>query len=252
MVNFDEDIKRITDEVMKDGTIEKALREKIEKGFLDAVDSAFKFGELKNAIENRVKEILVPYIESYDMSAYIVKLDTLLTDIVNQTSLQENTAILENFKGLMTEPEMEFVTLEDIFKEYREHVSENMATAGRDIVYDGEPYYEPISVTAEIVEEEDRPWSSFEHAILELAVGEEDQQENLNFSIRLCRWKSELEEKGYAIDYGVAPSIRGMRRLSGFEIYLLRLSRAGVRLLDDVKYADDLAVAEDMPETIYQ
>lgn len=33
MANFDEDIKRITDEIMQDGTIEKVLREKVEKGF---------------------------------------------------------------------------------------------------------------------------------------------------------------------------------------------------------------------------
>lgn len=44
MANFDEDIKRITDEIMQDGTIEKILREKVEKGFLEAVDGAFRWG----------------------------------------------------------------------------------------------------------------------------------------------------------------------------------------------------------------
>lgn len=42
MANLDEDIKRITDEIMQDGTIEKILREKVEKGFSDAIDSAFR------------------------------------------------------------------------------------------------------------------------------------------------------------------------------------------------------------------
>lgn len=251
MKNFDEEIKEIIDGVMKDGAIEKTLREKIEKGFSEAVDSAFQCGALKDAVKKRVEEILVPYIESYDMGQYIIKLDTVLTDIVNQTSLQDNAKILGNFKGLMTEPEMEFVTLKDIFKEYQKHVSENMATAGRDILWDAEPYYEPIGVTAEIVEEDERPWSRFKHAVLELAVEEEDQQEDLNFSIRLSRWDSEFEEKGYAINYEIAPSVRGMGRLSDFEIYLLRLARAGVRLLDDVKYADDLAVARNRPEQTY-
>ena len=136
MANFDEDIKRITDEIMQDGTIEKILREKVEKGFLDAVDSAFRWGELKDAIEKRVKEILVPYVESYDMSAYIVKLDTVLTDIVNQTSLQDNAKILENFQKLMIEPEIEYITLEDIFEEYKKYVSKNMETSGRNVEYD--------------------------------------------------------------------------------------------------------------------
>lgn len=252
MTNFDEDIKRITGEIMQDGTIEKILREKVENGFLEAVNSAFRWGKLKDAIENRVKEILVPYVESYDMSAYIIKLDTVLTDIVNQTSLQDNAKILENFQKLMIEPGIEFVTLKDIFKEYQKYVSKNMETSGRTVEYDGEPYYEPIGVTAEIVKEDERPWSSFEHAVLELAVNEENQQEELNFSIRLSRWKSVYEKKGYDIDYNVAPSIRGMRRLDDFEIYILRLARAGVRLLDDEQYDDDLVIAESKPEAVYE
>lgn len=195
MANFDEDIKRITDEIMQDGTIENILREKIQKGFLEAIDSAFRWGELKNAIEKRVKDILVPYIESYDMSEYIIKLDTVLTDIVNQTSLQDNAKILENFRELMIEPGIEFVSLEDVFKEYKKYVSENMETAGRTIEWDDEPYYEPMGVTAEIVKEDDRPWSDFKHAVLELAVAEEDQQDRLNFSIRLSRWESNYEKK---------------------------------------------------------
>lgn len=251
MANFDEDIKKITDEIMQDGTIEKILREKIEKGFLEAVDSAFKWGELKDAIEKRVKEILVPYIESYDMSSYIVKLDTVLTDIVNQTSLQDNTKILGNFQKLMIEPGIEFVTLEDIFGEYKKYVSKNMETSGRDVVYDEEVYYEPMGVTAEIVKEDERPWSQFKHAVLELAVDEEDQKDDLNFSIRLSRWESVYEKKGYDIAYDMAPSIRGMKQLDDFEIYLLRLARAGVRLLDDKLYDDDSVVAESKPETTY-
>lgn len=252
MLNFDEDIKRITDEIMQDGTIENILRQKIEKGFLEAIDSAFRWGELKNAIEKRVKDILVPYIESYDMREYIIKLDTVLADIVNQTSLQDNAKILENFRELMIEPGIEFVSLEDVFKEYKKYVSENMETAGRSVEWDDEPYYEPMGVTAEIVKEDDRPWSDFKHAVLELAVDEEDQQDKLNFSIRLSRWEGIYEKKGYSINYDVAPSIRGMRLLNDFEMYILRLTRAGVRLLDDMQYDEDSVVAENKPEPTYE
>lgn len=252
MANFDEDIKKIADEIMSDGTVEKILREKLEKGFSEAIDSAFRWGELKNAIEKRIKEILVPYIESYDMSDYITKLDTVLTDIVNQTSLQDNAAILKNFQNLMIEPEKEFVTLAEIFEKYKSYVADNMETTGRCVEYDDEPYYEPMGVTAEIVKEDDRPWSSFKHAVLELAVDEEGQQDNLNFSIRLSRWDSSYEKKGYSINYDIAPSVRGMGRLNDFEIFILRLARADVRLLDDVQYDDDSVVATNKPEPTYE
>lgn len=251
MANFDEDIKRIADELTKDGTVDKIIREKVRKGFEDAIDSAFRWGELKEAIANRVKEVMVPCIERYDMSDYIVKLDTVLTDIVNHTGLEENARILENFRSLMIEPQEREITLEQIFDRYKKHVSKNMLTVGREVVYDGEPYYEPMGVTAGIEEEDDRTWSCFQHAVLELAVEEEGQQEELNVSIRLFRWKED-RERGYEIFYDVPLSVKGLQRLSDFEIYLLRLSRAGVRLLDDVKEDFDEVVAEEMPEPAYQ
>lgn len=251
MANFDEDIKRIMNEAFEDGTVEAIIKEKVKKGIEDAIDSAFRWGELKTAIEKRVKDVLVPYIESYDMGDYITKLDTVLTDIVNQTALQDNAQILGNFKKLMIEPEKKIVTLKDILEQYKRHVANNMETSGRDVLYDGTPHYEPIGVAAEIVKEEKQAWSSFEHAVLELSVEEEGQQDTLNFSIRLSRWDSHYEEKGYSINYDVAPSINGMRRLSDFEIYILRLARAGVRVLDDVEYADDEAIPSAEPELTY-
>ena len=33
MTNFDEDIKKITDEILQDGTVDKIIRENIIKGF---------------------------------------------------------------------------------------------------------------------------------------------------------------------------------------------------------------------------
>ena len=118
MANFDEDIKRIMNETFEDGTVDTIIKEKIRKGMENAIDSAFKWGELKDAIEKRVKNVLVPYIESYDMGDYITKLDTVLTDIVNQTALQDNAQILGNFKKLMIEPGVKSVTLKDILEQY--------------------------------------------------------------------------------------------------------------------------------------
>lgn len=252
MANFDEDIRQIVNEMLEEEMVNKIIREKIKKGFEDAIDGAFRWGDLKKAIEKRVQEILVPYIEKYDMSRYITKLDNVLTDIVNQTSLQDNAAILKNFKHLMIEPDKKYISLSDIFEEYKQYVADNMETCGRNVECDEEPYYEPMSVTAEIVREEEMPWRSFEHATLELAVTEEDQQKELNFSIPLSRWKHSTEDKGYSINYETDHTIRSIARLEEFEIYLLRLMRAGIRLLDDVQQEDDMVIATDRPEAVYE
>ena len=74
---------------------------------------------MEQTIKDRVKNILVPFIESYDMSEYIVKLDQVLSDVVNSTSLVENKKILENFQYLMVEPTEKEIKLSEIFKEYK-------------------------------------------------------------------------------------------------------------------------------------
>lgn len=45
MANFDEDIKRITDEVLSDGTVDQIIREKVAEGIEKAVSSSFNYGK---------------------------------------------------------------------------------------------------------------------------------------------------------------------------------------------------------------
>ena len=136
MANFDEDIIRITEEVLSDGTVDRIIREQVVKGFENAISNSFKWGELEQTIKDRVKNILVPFIESYDMSEYIVKLDQVLSDVVNSTSLVENKKILENFQYLMVEPTEKEIKLSEIFKEYKCFVSRNMEIEGRKVSFD--------------------------------------------------------------------------------------------------------------------
>lgn len=250
MANFDEDIKRITNEILQDGTVDKIIREKITKGFETAIDSAFSFGKLRDAIRKRTDEVLVPLIEKYDMKEYIVKLDTVLSEIVNSTALTDNKRILANFKNLMIEPERKTITVTELFEEYKKFVAKKMDTYGRDVVIEDTAYYEPMSVEFEITKEEDRPWSSFDRAVLELSVAEEDQQEKLNRSIRLEHYKNGKE--GWDIYTEFNPDITSLRYLDDFDVYLLKLQRARVKLIADKKYDNDSVDSENEPEAIYE
>ena len=250
MANFDEEIKRITDEIIQDGTVEKIIKEKITKGFESAIDSAFSFGKLRDAIRKRTDEVLVPLIESYDMSEYIVKLDTVLTEIVNSTALTDNKRILANFKNLMTEPDMKTITVSELFKEYKKFVAKEMDTDGRDVQIDDGVYYEPMEVNFEVIEEEDRSWSYFDRAILELSVDEEEQQEKLNRTIRLDHYKNGAE--GWNIITEINPGITSLRYLDDFDILLIRLSKGMVKLIIDEESDWDSVISENEPEATYE
>jgi hypothetical protein len=252
MGNFDEDIKRIAEEVLNNGTIDKIIREKVQKGFEEAINSSFKWGELEKAIKARVESVLVPFIEGYDMSAYIVKLDTILTEIVNKTTLQDNKEILENFQFMMVEPEAGEIKLSDIFKEYQKFVSRNMDTSGRKVVWETEsPEYEAMEVYLEFEEEEERAWSSFRHATLELSVKEEEQEDELNRTVRLSRWEKDRKQ-GWEIRTDCAPEIYSLKNMDEFDLLLAKLQRADVRVIVDIDCDEECVYSDDKPEPTYE
>lgn len=51
MANFDEDIKRITDEILSDGTVDQIIREKVTDGIEKAIVSSFNYGKLEKAVK---------------------------------------------------------------------------------------------------------------------------------------------------------------------------------------------------------
>lgn len=250
MANFDEEIKKITDEILQDGTVDKIVRDKIINGFSEAIDSAFAFGELRKAIKKRIEEVLVPVIENYDMSEYIVKLDTVLMEIVNSTALVENKKILENFKNLMIEPEKKTITVSELFEQYKRYVAKEMDTDGRDVQIEDTVYYEPMEVSFEFKKEQERSWSCFDRAVLEFSVAEEEQQENLNHTIRLDHYKNGAE--GWDIIAEINPEITSLRYLDDFDILLIRLSKGMVKLIIDEESDWDNVISDNEPQVTYE
>lgn len=248
MGNFDEDIKRIANEMLEDGTIQEIIKAKVKESFEKAVEDAFRWGELSSAIDKRIKSVLVPYIENVNLDNYIVKLDTILAEIVNNTALQDNKKILENFKELMIENPKE-IALTDIFKAYKRYVSYNMSTIGREIDHSSdEPEYEPIEVEYQFASEiEERRWSIYKYATVDFIVNESDQENELNKTIRL----RQFEEYGWEIVSEPCVNIDSLRNMSEFEVILHRLSRAGTKIIIDREYDDDVIYSDEKPEPTF-
>lgn len=252
MANFDEDIRRITNEVLQDGTVDQIIREKVTDGIKGAISDSFGYGKLRNVIKERVEQVLVPFIEKYDMSDYIVKLDTVLTEIVNQTALVDNKRLLQNFQYLMTEPQEKEIKLSDLFREYKKHVAENMETCGREVIFDdSEPEYEPMEAYFQLNPEDSCSWSSFDHAEIIFGVEEEDQQEELNRTIRILRYKKERKD-GFKLSIDTDPDLHSLTRIPDFDLLLMKLQRADVRIIIDEKQGSDDIFSENKPEATFE
>lgn len=111
-----EELLKIAQESLSSEEVEKIVKEKFMNALGSAIEAAFRWGDAKKAIEEKVNEVMVPYIENYDFSEYLPKLDSVLTEIVNSDACIADKKILENFKGLVTEPEQKEIKLTDLFK----------------------------------------------------------------------------------------------------------------------------------------
>lgn len=246
-LTFERRISNAVADKLNDGTFEKLIEQKLEEAIKKSLDDSLGyFGDSKKLIDKKINEVMVPVIENHDFNKYLVKLDEVLTSIINQTSLEDNKKILENFKELMREPEIKEIKLSEIFERYCEHVSKNVKTCELEACCDdSEPYYEHVTANME-VEYVDKHWfnSSYEDCYVKFTC---DEDGDLNCQIKLYRG---IEKDKWSILKGVdAIEINSLRDLSDFEVFLSVLQRSFVKIvLDTESETDDDIEPEEKPE----
>ncbi|ARC67302.1 hypothetical protein B14_200091 (plasmid) [Bacillus licheniformis] len=165
-MNLENSIKDVISKKMQDGTVEEIVEKELVNGVTNAVGNLFRsYGDLTKIIEEKVKSVMIPYLEKYDYSEYIIKLDSVLVEILKSSAL-ENKRLLENFKELMIEEEADkTIKLSNIFESWKKQVAKEIETDDLDIDYDSdEPTYENVEVSFEVIINESPSWSSIDHA----------------------------------------------------------------------------------------
>lgn len=197
-------------------------------------------------IQSKLDEVMVPVIENHDFNKYIVKLDNVLSEIINNTSLKDNNVILENFKRLMKEPNKEEINLSDIFEEYKKYVASNVDTSELEAhCEDGEPYYDNVTATME-VEHEDKGWfaSMYDDCTVKFTCDEDDK---LNTQIKLYK---RTDESWWSFRFGHDMiNINSLRYTNEFSVFIATLNRGFVKIVMDTEMeCDDDIEPDDKPE----
>ena len=159
MSNLENSIKDCITNELEKGIIEKVITEKLEDCIKSSLKDLFSWnGAIKKVVEEKVEGVIVPYLESYDYSKYIMKLDYVLTDILKTTTF-EHKEILENFKELMSiDTNIKSIKVSKIFNKWCEYVASNVKTDDLEVDYDDGVSYEPVEVNYEFEETEKRDW----------------------------------------------------------------------------------------------
>lgn len=244
MNEFEKKISEVVSSKLNDGTVERLIEQKLEEVIKKSLDDVFGYcGEGKKLFDKKLNETIVPVIEKHDFNQYLVKLDEVLTSIVNQTTLADNKRILDSFKECLTEPQKKEIKLSEIFEKYRQHVADNVSTDDLEACCDdGEPYYECVTANME-VEHEDKGWfvSKYDDCYVRFTC-EEDK--DLNCQIKLYKGTDEKEWKILRGINGI--EINSLRNLSRFEIFLSVIERSYTKIILDTEneYADDIEPTE--------
>jgi hypothetical protein len=244
-VNIEGAIKDVITTKLEEGHIEKMVAENLEKGVNKALESLLgNYGDITKVIQGKIKEVMIKQLSSYDYSNYVVKLDCVLSEILQKTAL-DHKKILQNFKELMIDAKLPVrVKVSDIFEQFKKYVSENVDTSELEVDTDDTPTYEHVPVTMEVEYEEKRSWGCFRYARVIFECGKD---ENLNCEIHLSKFK----EYPWSMSVGIDTSINSLRYLDEFKIYLLKLSQIGDKIEIDDDYLEDDVRPEAEPEVSF-
>lgn len=240
--NLNEDILNIIEETINSGFIEKTIEDKFKNILEDIIKEELKWGSSYKALKTKIENVLVPAIEGFDFSKYITKLDTVLTDVIKETSLIDNQKILNNFKDLMIEPKKEGVKTSEIFDEYAKYVAESVDTSNLEIDYNNDISYVPVEARMSIVDECNTS-GIFEYKKIILTC---EEDEDLNMELNLTRYRNNryftLNLRSSFVD------INSLRYVDSFTIYLLKLDRAFTKIYIDKVDIEDYIRPEKEPE----
>lgn len=247
-MSLENSIKDVIAKKLEDGTVEKLIEQQFEKGVANALDSLFRsYGDVTKVIEEKVKSVMIPYLETYDYSEYIVKLDSVLVDVLKSSAL-ENKRLLQNFKDLMITEELKTIKVTELYERWMKYVAINVDTNGLKVCFeDGPPTYESVEVSFEVDYNEERSWSEMKHAVL---VFECERDDNLNYEMKISSWPK-YDKGQWTIDNKSVHDINSLRSLDEFALFLMKLQQNGTKLILDSNGDSDEVEPEAEPEASF-
>lgn len=236
---------------LNDGTIESMVEKYAEKAISEAMNDTFRgYGDgLGNLIEKKFKEALTPLIERYNFAEHLVKMETVLDEVIQQAA-KPHKELLDSFKKLMTAPSDE-IKLSELFEHYKQFVAKTFETFDREVNFDdGEPEYEPVEVQMHFEETTDSySWSKTKYGQLVFEVSEgidsDDELKKLNFVVPLIQF----ENRDYWLIRHMGPvNISDLRHMDEFEVLLRSLNQMYTNINIDTFSEEDTVYSESKPE----
>jgi hypothetical protein len=227
------------------------INQSIEKAIQDAVEDSLKWGNARNVIKKKLDELLVPAIESINVSKYNLKLELLLEQLLQDTTVDDTKQLLSHYYGLIKEEPEHTINMSTILEAYAKHCAEEFECDDRDADAESETYA-PFNVTADL-EIESRWSSSMNDAILHLNIEDEDDDNNnaekLAIDLKLWRVNSDPMDEWRPIMLRTF-TLNDIKNMSNLEIMFAKLCQNHVKVVNDLNSDNNLieVTPEETPE----
>ena len=206
-------------------------------------------GSAKKTLVKKFEETMTPVIEQHDFNKHLIKLDAILTEVINNTAIADNEVVLENFRQIMKKPVEDFsiIPISKIYEEYQNYVSESIDTSKLEICTDDDVYYCDATTNME-VETCERKW--FSTGTMEYLVKFTcDEDEDMNCEFRLRAYRNGDIHVG---EMTIPMDIHSLATLSSFEIFIQQLKRAYSKIhLDIMNSFGDAVEIKAQPEASF-
>ena len=236
---LEKEIAQIIEKQIDDGIFNNIISEALNKAVQNATNEIFSSwnGVGTKIIKNKLQEILIPMLEKYDFDRHCIKLDAVLTEIINSNPIQTNKQILENFKYLMSNDNIiseNKITISQLFEIYGQYLQENLDRDSLEINEDDQEYYEDVPINVEVTYDDTPCWSSFEYGkiIFSCDIDEEDN----SFMINISRYN---KDANWSMDFKTPATFSSIRYLNDFELFLIKLTQQDIKLVIDKDYLEE-------------
>lgn len=226
---IEERVTETINEFLKSDYIETQVENALKEATKKACDDLTGWNSpISKIIKENVESVMVPIIEQYDYSQFVIKLDVILAEVLKD-SIRPSNEIFEKFKKA-TEYTPKVVDIKDILKEYIKYKESDydldLIEDEIEDYYDGDIFEIPCSI--EVVK------SGYLNDKYSLVLKNEYEDDIIEINLR-----KDLYDNDFMITTDLAYDLRGLSYLSDFEIYLLNLQRNFTKITWDKAIIND-------------
>ena len=120
-------LAKVFEEKMKDGSIEKIVSDKIEQLVKQSLEDLFGYrGKIREQIKEKLEDVMGNVLETCNFSDYVVKLQTLINEVLPETAVVDYKRISENITelcGKKLPKSFSTIKTSEMFEKYKEFIS---------------------------------------------------------------------------------------------------------------------------------